>query len=157
LNGVFSAVPTFGKVMRRRDFITGIAGSAGAWPLAARAQQPAMPVIGLLHSQSPEEYAGLLRRFRQGLRDTGFVEGENLSIEYRWANNQLERLPALAAELIRRRVAVIVSLGSATVALAGDHDHPHRFQQRRRPDQARDRREPRSAGRQPDRRQLSCP
>jgi putative ABC transport system substrate-binding protein len=104
--------------MRRRAFIN-LMGGAASWPLAVRAQQTgAMPVIGLLHSQSPEEYAQLLRRFRQGLRDVGFVEGENVSIEYRWANNELERLPVLAAELVRRRVAVIVSLGGATVALA---------------------------------------
>jgi putative tryptophan/tyrosine transport system substrate-binding protein len=102
--------------MRRRDFITGIAGSTVAWPLAARAQQPAMPVIGFVSSQSPEAFREQLRGLRQGLKDTGYVEGENVAIEYRWAENQMDRLPELAAELVRRRVAVI-STGSDAAAL----------------------------------------
>jgi putative tryptophan/tyrosine transport system substrate-binding protein len=104
--------------MRRRDFILMIAGSAAACPLTARAQQPPMPVIGLLHSQSPEDYAGPMRGFRQGLKDAGYVEGENLAIEYRWANNELDRLPALAADLVRRRVSVIAATGGVLPALA---------------------------------------
>ena len=93
--------------MRRRDFIKGIVGSATAWPLAANAQQSAMPVIGFLNSASPEVFADRLRAFHQGLKDTGFVEGENVTVVYRWAENQFDRLPELAADLVRRRVAVI--------------------------------------------------
>src|SRR5262249_35941468 len=102
--------------MKRREFITLIVGAA-AWPLAARAQQPAMPVIGFLHSASdtnPES----LRAFRQGLKDTGFVEGENLAVVYRWAENQMDRLPELVAELVHRQVAVLVTVGNATTLAA---------------------------------------
>jgi putative ABC transport system substrate-binding protein len=96
--------------MRRREFITLLGGSA-AWPFAARAQQGTMPVIGFLHSASPDGNADRVRTFRQGLKETGFVEGENVAIEYRWADSQVERLPALATELVRRGVAVIVVFG----------------------------------------------
>jgi putative ABC transport system substrate-binding protein len=94
----------------RREFIT-LLGSAAAWPVAARAQQPAMPVIGFLNAASPDGYAERLRGFRQGLKDEGFGEGENVSVEYRWAENQLNRVPAMATELVRRQVSVIVATG----------------------------------------------
>jgi putative ABC transport system substrate-binding protein len=104
--------------MRRREFITLLGGTAGAWPLAARAQQPTMPVIGFLGPASASGYRSQLNSFRQGLREAGFVEGETVAVEYRWADNQLDRLPALAEELVRRPVAVLVTGGATTAVLA---------------------------------------
>ena len=103
--------------MTRREFIV-LVGSAAAWPLAALAQQPGMPVIGFLHSASPVSYASQVEAFRQSLKETGFVEGQNVAIEYRWAEDQIDRLPKLATELANRQVSVIVAGGSPVAALA---------------------------------------
>src|SRR5262245_12160738 len=97
--------------MRRREFIALLGGAAAVWPLSARAQQPAMPVIGFLSSRSPGESASIVAAFREGLRETGFIEGQNLGIAFRWAEGRYDRLPALASELVSLPVTLFFAAG----------------------------------------------
>src|SRR5262249_60615756 len=106
--------------MRRREFVTLIGSAAVVWPLAARAQQPNVPVIGYIGSTSPGPYADRIGVFRQGLNETGFVEGRNVAIEFRWAENKFDRMPALIADLVRQQVAVIAMAGSTSGAVAAE-------------------------------------
>src|SRR6202521_450993 len=115
--------------MRRREFITLLSGVTAAWPLATRAQQPAMPIVGVLSSASPSAFTDLLGAFRQGLHEAGYIEGQNVVIESRWAEGHFERLPELAAELVQRRATVIVTTGvsSMLAAKAASSTIPHVF------------------------------
>jgi len=104
--------------MRRREFITILGGAAATWPVAVRAQQPALPVVGFLSSRSPDESANVVAAFRRGVAENGFIEGQTVAIDYRWAMGQYDRLPELAAELVRVPVAVLVSVGGEPSARA---------------------------------------
>ena len=101
--------------MQRRQFITLVGGTVIAWPLSAHAQQPALPVIGFLHSTSAGPNVGAVSAFREGLKQAGYVEGQNVAIEFRWAEGHYDRLPALATDLVRERVAVIAALGGTGI------------------------------------------
>src|SRR3984893_10434674 len=109
--------------VRRREFISLLGGAAAAWPLAAPAQQPAMPTIGYLSTRSPSEAKYVTDAFTQGLNEIGYAEGRNLAIEFRWAELQYDRLPALASDLVRRKVAIIAAVGESTPALRQRRRH----------------------------------
>jgi putative ABC transport system substrate-binding protein len=113
--------------MRRREFITLLGGLAATWPIASRAQQPAIPVVGFIHTLSPENVPHFVPAFQQGLKEAGFIEGQNIAVEYRWARGQYNRLPELAADLISRKVAVIAALGgepAPQILMAATHTIP---------------------------------
>jgi putative tryptophan/tyrosine transport system substrate-binding protein len=143
-------------MIKRRQFIAGL-GSAAAWPLAARAQQPAMPVIGYVYAGSADDITRSVPAFRKGLGETGYIDGQNATVEYHWLEGQYDRLPALMADLVRRRVAVIATPGSDTASLAAKTvttTIPIVFGVAQDPGQAWSSRQPRPARRQRDRDQF---
>jgi len=144
--------------MRRREFISLIGSTAAAWPLAARAQQPPLPVVALINLRSAEASVRLANAFRKGLNEAGWVEGQNVTVEYNWLDGRFDRVSSVIADIVRRRVAVIATPGyhlRSPGGQSGNHNNTHRVRRRRRPRQARPRRQPRSAGRKYDGLQLS--
>lgn len=123
--------------MRRREFLALVGGATAAWPFAARTQQSTLPVIGFLGTETSDLFANRLRAFKNGLGEIGYVEGENVAIEYRWGEGHNGRLPALASDLVRRQVSAIGANGPAAVAAKGADDNPDHLFQRRRPSRAR--------------------
>src|SRR5215470_17541765 len=135
----------------RRELLVALGGAAAAWPLAARAQQPAMPVVGYLSARSPQDTTHLVEAFRRGLAEAGFVEGQNVLIEYRWAFGQHDRLPGLAADLVRNPLTVLVTTGGGGGGAGSqgrDVDDPYRLHRRHRSSQAGARSKLQPAGRQ---------
>jgi putative ABC transport system substrate-binding protein len=123
--------------VKRREFITLAVGATASWPLAASAQQPTLPVVGLIGAGSRDAYAELVAAFRQGLKETGYVEGQTVAIESRWADGQFDRLPRLAADLVQRRVAVIVTTGGSSSRHGRKWNDSYRLSEPDRSDQLR--------------------